>query len=148
MLHISLNVGLFGKLCGSNIERQCCSLVFMFASFKYGLSELECISSKPSVNILCSVLFFTPKALARLRIVLLWLRGISGTILRSTTILLRPQFFGFLDLTSTGTPCRRHPFTLLQTRLTFCTETWNMFATSLVVVFFNFRLTLLASNSS
>ncbi|XBH79066.1 hypothetical protein VPH35_105127 [Triticum aestivum] len=148
MLRISLNVGLFCKLCWSNIERQNRILAFLFASFKYGLSELECLSSKPSVNILCSVLFFTPKALARLRIVLLWLRGISGTILRSTTILLRPQFFGFLDLTSTGMPCRRHSFTLLQTRLTFCTETWNMFATSLVVVFFNFRLTLLASNSS
>jgi hypothetical protein len=70
MLRMSLNVGLSCKLCWSNIEVQNWSLAFLFACLKYGFIELECLSSMPSVKILCSVDFLTPNALARLRIVL------------------------------------------------------------------------------
>jgi hypothetical protein len=41
MLRLSLNLWLFGKLLSSSIETQNSSLCFLFASFKYGLSELE-----------------------------------------------------------------------------------------------------------
>jgi hypothetical protein len=117
MLYISMNLGSCGSALRSNMETHHCSLSFLLSSVNKGFSVLEWRHSRPSLNHLCRVLFFTPIALARDHIVLLLCKGTPRTSDRSICILLRPQFF-LHDLTSTSIPCARHCFTLRQRRRT------------------------------
>jgi hypothetical protein len=97
-----MNFGLFAKVLGSSMERANCSLFSLFSSFKYGLSELECRRSKPSLNNLCRELLLTLRAFASDLMVPLLFKGISTTLVRSTWIFLRPQFLGIKEFTFTG----------------------------------------------
>jgi hypothetical protein len=125
MLSISMNLGSFGNVRRSNMETHHFSLSFLFSSVNSGFSVLEWRRSSPSLNHLCRVLFFTPMACARDRIVLLLCKGTLRISDRSTCIFLRPHFLGILDLTSTGLPCARHYFALCQMRCTRYLLTWN-----------------------
>ena len=117
MLCISRNLGSFGRVRRSNMERHHRSLPFLLSSVNRGFSVPEWRRSRPSLNHLCRVLFFIPIALARDCIVILLCKGTLRTSDRSIYILLRPQFF-LRDVTSTGLPCARHCLALRQTRRT------------------------------
>ena len=82
MFFISLNMGSFGNVCSSNIDRHHYSLSFLFSSLSRGFNVLEWRRSSPYLH-LCTVLFSTPRAVASDLIILLLCKRMLRTSDRS-----------------------------------------------------------------